>query len=108
MTPIYIATEDVLSEAVADRLVSDANQGLEVYGRMGRRGNAYLRKRLPEHAKVARTFPVFMLTDLDRIECSPKLKTQWLGMLRLPNRFLFRVAVRGVEAWPGHGVGFAI
>lgn len=39
-----------------------------------------------------------MLTDLDRTECPLKLIQDWLPFTKHPN-FLFRIAVREVEAW---------
>lgn len=99
MTDIYLATEDELSEAVADRLMVDVNNGLHVAVRMGRRGNGYLKQKLPELTKVARTIPVLLLTDLDRVECPPKLVSDWSAGRDMPPGMLFRVAVREVEAW---------
>jgi hypothetical protein len=99
MTGIYIATEDALSEAVADRLVAEANQGLCVAVRLGRRGNSYLRKKLPELVRTAKAIPVLLLTDLDRIDCPPTLLANWRGEQIMPPGMLFRVAVREIEAW---------
>jgi hypothetical protein len=99
MTEIYIATEDALSEAVAERLVVEANHGLSVAVRMGRKGNSYLKKKAADLAETARSIPVFLLTDLDCVECPPVLITGWLGKRPLPESFLFRVVVREIEAW---------
>jgi hypothetical protein len=99
MKAIYIATEDVLSEAVADRLVLEVNQGLRVAVRMGRKGNSYLKQKLPELDRTARKIPVFLLTDLDRNECPPALRTNWYGNRELPEDLLLRIAVHEIEAW---------
>lgn len=99
MTEIYIATEDALSEAVAERLVLEANHGLSVAVRVGRKGSTYLKKKAVGLAETARSIPVFLLTDLDRVACSQILITSWLGRQPLPQGFLFRVAVREIEAW---------
>jgi hypothetical protein len=99
MTEIYLATEDALSEAVAERLVMDANRTLRVAVRMGRQGNGYLKQKLPELTRVANSIPVLMLTDLDKIECPPALIANWSSSRPLPPSMLFRVAVREVEAW---------
>lgn len=99
MTELYLATEDLLSEAVAERLVLDANQGLLVAVRMGRKGNGYLKQKLPELVRLANTIPVFMLTDLDRGSCPPTLINDWSAGQEAPPSLLFRVAVREVEAW---------
>jgi hypothetical protein len=99
MTGIYIATEDALSEAVADRLVAEANQGLCVAVRLGRRGNSYLRKKLPELVRTAKAIPVLLLTGLDRVDCPPTLLANWRDEQIMPSGMLFRVAVREIEAW---------
>ncbi|MEW6427842.1 MAG: hypothetical protein AB1568_07390 [Thermodesulfobacteriota bacterium] len=97
--PLYIATEDALSETVAERLVAEVNHGLVVAVRIGRRGNGYLRAKLPELRKVARSVAVLLLTDLDRTDCPPTLIADWNGDIGNPPEMLFRVAVREIEAW---------
>ena len=99
MRPIYIATEDEVSEAVAERLVGQANRGLVVEVRMRRGGNDYLKRKMLELAKLARTFPVLLLTDLDRLACPSALIDRWRGKLPIPEGLVFRIAVREVEAW---------
>lgn len=99
MTTLYIATEDALSETVAERLVLEVNHGLSIAVRMGRRGNGYLKKKLPELLKTANAIPILLLTDLDRVACAPDLIADWRGKQILPKWMLFRVAVREVEAW---------
>ncbi|MDA8416716.1 MAG: hypothetical protein M0Z78_06575 [Betaproteobacteria bacterium] len=99
MTDIYIATEDTLSEAVAEKLVLKANLGLRVVARIGNKGNDFLKNKAINLAKTAQCIPVFMLTDLDRVTCPQTLITNWLGRQPLPQGFLFRVVVREIEAW---------
>lgn len=99
MTELYLATEDALSEAVAERLVKDANQGLQVVVRMGRKGNGYLKQKLPELVMLANSIPVFMLTDLDWVECPATLIADWTAGKGIPRTMMFRVAIREVEAW---------
>lgn len=99
MTGIYLATEDPLSEAVAERLVLEANQGLRVAVRLPKSGFGYLKRELPKLAKLANNVPVFLCTDLDRVACVPSLIADWRGRLNIPDNLLFRVAVRETEAW---------
>lgn len=99
MTLLYIATEDALSEAVADHLVAKVNHGLQVIVRMRQNGCGYLKIKFPELVRTARKIPVFLLTDLDRIECPPVLIDSWSGKADIPPGMLFRVAVREIEAW---------
>lgn len=99
MIMLYVATEDALSETIADRLVAEVNQGLEINVRMRRMGYGYLRSKLPELIRLARHIPVLLLTDLDLSECPPTLIHSWSGDVQLPAGMLFRVAVREIEAW---------
>lgn len=99
MMQLYIATEDALSEAVADRLVAEVNQGLQVVVRIGRKGNSYLRKRFPELGRTARSIPVLLLTDLDSTDSAPTLLGAWSPGGAVPEGMLFRVVVREIEAW---------
>jgi hypothetical protein len=96
---IYIATEDALSEAVAERLIEHENQGMFVAVRVGRRGNSYLRNNLLSYVNIARTIPLLLLTDLDKGACPSKLVGLWCGRKKLPQRMLFRVVVCEIEAW---------
>lgn len=99
MTDLYLVTEDALSECVAEKVVAGANQNLNIAVRMGRKGNGYLRERLPKLVGLSEATPVFMLTDLDRVECAPTLIEDWTAGHDLPPSLLLRVAVREVEAW---------
>lgn len=99
MKGLYIATEDALSEAVADRLVAEVNGELCVSVRMGRKGSGYLKQKLPYLLKTAHAIPVLLLTDLDREACPPTLLAGWLGSRKLPQDMLLRVVVREIEAW---------
>lgn len=96
---IYIATEDELSEVVAERLVAESNPRLQVAVRMGRKGFGYLKQRLVELNDTASSIPVLLLTDLDRAACPPGLINEWRGNRILSTGMMFRVAVREVEAW---------
>lgn len=99
MVGIAIATEDELSEAVAQRLVAETNPVLEVVQMLRRNGFGYLRSRMPNWCELARYQPVLLLTDLDRGACPVDLVNQWRGTLTMPDKLLLRVAVREVEAW---------
>ncbi|MQX36395.1 DUF4276 family protein [Roseospira navarrensis] len=99
MTSVWLATEDALSEAVAERLLLETGQHLEIAGRLGGTGSGYLSKNLQKFIQMAHAFPVFLLTDLDRIECPPSLVASWCKGRSLPKGLVFRVAVRETEAW---------
>ncbi len=91
-----VAVEGTLDQAVVQRLIERAGAALgPVYGR---RGKAYLRKKLAGYNRAARFSPWFVMIDLDEDEdCAPELVRQWLPE-RAP-AMLFRIAVHEVEAW---------
>lgn len=99
MTALYLATEDLLSEAVADRLVVETGPMLQVAVRLRNEGCGYLKEKLPGLIHLAPNVPVFLLTDLDRGACPHTLIASWCDPSKLPAALLFRVAVREVEAW---------
>ena len=99
MRGIIVATEDILSEAVAEKLIQETGGQLQVVQKLGRQGFGYLRSRMLKFNQMARTQPVFVLTDLDRVECATTLIENWMGQRRLAPGLLFRVAVREIESW---------
>jgi hypothetical protein len=99
MTDIYIATEDALSEAVVDRLIEDENHGITISIRLRRNGKGYLHQLFPSLVRLAHKIPVILLVDLDRIECPATLISSWNKSGDIPDKMLFRIAVREVESW---------
>jgi hypothetical protein len=96
---VNIATEDMLSEAVAMRLVEGAFGAGKVGTLLGGKGNGYLFKSLPKLRQMANREPVLVLTDLDDTHCAPNLLEKWSGGQAFPENLLLRVAVRETEAW---------
>jgi hypothetical protein len=99
MTEVYIATEDALSEAVANRLITDTSNHMHVAVSFGKKGNGYLRSNINSFRILAQSYPILLLTDLDNVRCPASLIAKWCGRRNLPEKFLFRVAVRETEAW---------
>lgn len=100
--PLYVtvATEDVLSEAVALRLLAEQAPRLLVHQPpLGRQGFGYLKRKLENFRLMARRQPVLMLTDLDNAPCAPALLADWSGGRANPPYMLLRVVVREIEAW---------
>ncbi len=96
---VYLATEDALSEAVAEQLILDTGGVLRVDVKIPGKGAGNLKKMLPELIGVAYSLPVLLITDLDRVACAPLLISRWKGSRKFPQDLLFRVAVREVESW---------
>jgi hypothetical protein len=98
MTAFAVATEDVLSEAVAEALLRQIGDH-SVEKRIRQAGSGYLRKRISDFNRMAaKVMPVLLVTDLDRVECAPELVNSWLPGGPDAN-LLFRVAIREAESW---------
>ena len=96
---IYLAVEDDLSEAILRRILRERPHRYNVQPVLKQGGFGYLKKNCKAFNKLAsKNTPVLMLTDLDKQVCASELIRQWLPEPRNEN-FIFRVAVREVEAW---------
>lgn len=96
--PINLAVEDVLSEVVLRKMLQQVARKFIVGTSYSRGGNGYIRKLIRGFNNAAKRVPFLVLTDLDRNECAPELKEEWLAQPAHPN-LIFRIAVREVEAW---------
>lgn len=98
MTPIAVATEDQLSEAIALRLIADIPTPHRVTFKLGNKGNGYLSSKMSSWYEMAQHQVMVVLTDLDRANCLLEFRDQWLAHAP-PDSLVFRVAVREVESW---------
>ena len=96
---IYLAVEDALSEAVAEKLLLSSGAGFQIQQRFCKRGNGYLKSNMDKFSNIAKATPLLLITDLDSEDCAPGLIKRWLGKKKPPKELLFRVAVRETEAW---------
>lgn len=99
MREIVIATEDVLSESVARRLVGETRSRLVVGNTIRRNGAGYLRSKFRNFCEIARRTPVLLIADLDTAACPPAMIDIWSRRDAIPGRLLFRIAVRQIESW---------
>lgn len=99
MTPIAIATEDALSEAVALRLIAEIKAPHHVTHTLGGRGFGYLRSKMDSWCQMAQHQIMLVLTDLDRASCLLEFRNQWLANQAPPDSLLLRIAVKEVESW---------
>jgi hypothetical protein len=67
--------------------------------RLGKKGNSVLKSKITAYCNIAKRTPFLLITDLDDKACAPLLISSWLGYVSPPENFMFRVAVREVEAW---------
>ena len=98
MIPVYIATEDELSEVVLRRILRDLPL-LMVSRSLRRGGFGYLRRNIQAWNQAAKGVPFIVLTDLDQTPCASDLIVDWLRPHSRHPNLLLRVAVREVESW---------
>jgi hypothetical protein len=98
MTAFAIATEDALSEAVAESLLTQSGIR-DIHTKIRREGFGYLKKRVAELNRMAeKVMPALLITDLDQKNCPAQMIAEWLPVRR-NERLLLRVAVRETESW---------
>jgi hypothetical protein len=95
----YLATEDIISNALAKKILSTIHQDVEFVSDLGLKGNTKLKQNMKKYCDLARQYPVLLLTDLDHLPCAPALKNNWCQELEIPKNFIFRIVVREAEAW---------
>jgi len=96
---VTLAIEDVLSEAIAKKVVSATNPDLIIDQVIGNQGFGYLKNKIRALNHAAHNGVVtIMVADLDDAECPARLREEWLKGEMHPN-LVFRVAVREIEAW---------
>jgi hypothetical protein len=102
---IFFCVEDELSRAVAEKLIVEcctpgigAKELGSAYG-----GYGYIRKNLAKFYQLSERSPVLVITDLDRQECAPSLRRNWLASAGIgePMRanMIFCVAKTEIESW---------
>jgi len=99
-SPVYIniAFEDILSEAVINRLLSQLWPEAVVYKKFHGRGSGYLKARLQAFMKSSKFIPFFVLIDSDNEGCAKRLLDN-LVKRTPPSNFIFRIAVHEIESW---------
>jgi hypothetical protein len=99
MTFLYLATEDLLSEAVGMKMIqTEIGENVPVTT-LRRNGFGYLKKKMRDFAAMAQRNIVVLMTDLDAAECAPSMKSDWFQKIEQSPKFIFRVAVRETESW---------
>ena len=101
-----LVVEDAPGEAVLRRVFAELAPRWSVALVHDCGGFGRMRAQLPRYRNASRVYPHFLLTDLDRRPCAGALMADWAVRSEPPN-FLFRVAVREIEAWlmgDRHGV----
>lgn len=95
VTLIY---EDDLSGAVMSQLLKKFPEKYRVHKTYSGNGFGYLKTNIRGFNQASVVNPHFMLADLDNYGCPLELIGDWICFELNPN-FIFRIAVREVEAW---------
>ena len=102
---VFFAVEDQLSGSVVERLIKECFGNDVATRELGKPagGFGFIKKNLKKYVDLAQRERVIVLTDLDRTDCAPTLRADWLHSQKisepLPDRMAFCIAVREVEAW---------
>lgn len=98
MIALNVAYEDPLSLSIIEKLLRQFDDMFFIKNGYSKGGNDYLKQQCAAFNDASTHTPFFMLVDLDRHECPPTILSAWLKRPR-NNNFIFRVAVKEVEAW---------
>lgn len=96
---VILATEDELSEVIAEKLLREASSQVNIIQKLRKGGFGYLYSKMDSWRQISRQVPVFIFTDLDNLECAPSLIEKWCGGRPLGDNLHIRIAVREVESW---------
>jgi len=98
VSPIGIATEDILSEAVVTKVINELRRDFTIKIKLRKRGFGYLKSNMKKFNKIAAQYPMIVVTDLDNKTCPVELRSDWITFSRNP-KLIFRIAVRETESW---------
>lgn len=98
MIYVSLVYEDDLSEIVMTKLLGHFKGKFVIHNTWPGYGFGYLRNKIHGFNQASAVSPFFMLTDLDNYPCPPELINDWIKIPLNPN-FIFRIAVKEVEAW---------
>lgn len=97
--PLTLISEDLLSEALAQRLLAHVAPDAGFAQRLGRRGLSHVTSRLRKLNEAANGLKIVAIVDRDRPQnCPIQLIQEWLGGPRNPN-LVVRFAEMEIESW---------
>lgn len=99
MSFLFLAVEDELTEFLARKIIQQSQSSDITINVLGKRGNGFLKSNISNYMEIAARAVVVLITDLDRLQCAPSLVENWTKRRRLPDKFVFRVAIRAAESW---------
>jgi hypothetical protein len=99
--PIYIniVFEDLLSEAVIERLLTHETDRFVIDKRLPGRGCGYIQSKINIFVQASIVQPFFILMDSDRESCAITVLNNMVPHNQRRQSCLFRIAVHEVESW---------
>lgn len=102
---IFYSIEDVLSEAVAEKLIAEfCSPDIQIIS-LGKShgGFGHIKNNMHKYRELANRAVVLVITDLDHAICPPSLRQSWLSAANinepLPQNMLFCIAKTEIESW---------
>lgn len=95
---IAVVAEDKLTESVIHKCISVFLPSYTVSRSEIKNGRGNVKKDLAPYMNLACSIPVVIVVDLDHDICAPNLLNLW-NLQKVTSKFIFRVAVREIEAW---------
>jgi hypothetical protein len=95
---VNIVYEDVLTQAVMERMMAPYGERLLIRDRIPCHGFGKIKANIRKYNRAAVHIPFFVITDLDRGTCAPDMIRAWIPEEQADG-LLFRIAVREVESW---------
>ncbi|HDX8444990.1 DUF4276 family protein [Aeromonas hydrophila] len=98
MKKISIASEDIISETVLSKIVSEICAG-EIVHRLGRTGCGDLTKNISKYNKLAMLHPVILMLDLDSRSCADAYVSSICAKIKKDPGLHIVVPVTEIESW---------
>lgn len=102
---VFFCIEDEISRAVAERLIFECCPAGTVTQELGKTygGNGYIRSNLTKFRELSKTYPVLIITDLDKESCAPSFRRKLLSQASItepiPENMLLCIAQTEIESW---------
>lgn len=96
MIDIIIVGEDAVTREIIKRLLRHSRDDFQITREEPIRGGE-IKNKILNYNRLNQ--PVFVLTDLDEIDCPPSLIKNWFNQTPINPNLIFRVACDEAEAW---------
>lgn len=98
MKKISIASEDIISEVVLSKIISQVGAG-DIVHKLGQSGCGNLIKNIGKYNQLAALHPVILMLDLDTRVCADEYVSFLYSKINKDNKFHIIVPVTEIESW---------